>query len=79
MAIVEPLSPTAEGRRRLGIRSPATREPVGEIVVNSQADVEGAIAKARDAQLEWARVPVAERLASSVARSMCWSRSAKRS
>ena len=61
MAIVEPLSPTAEGRRRLGIRSPATREPVGEIVVNSPADVEGAIAKARDAQLEWARVRVAER------------------
>ena len=61
MAIVEPLSPTSEGRRRLGIRSPATRDPVGEIIVNSQADVEGAIAKARDAQLEWARVPVAER------------------
>jgi acyl-CoA reductase-like NAD-dependent aldehyde dehydrogenase len=61
MAIVEPLSPTSEGRRRLGIRSPATRESVGEIVVNSQADVELAIAKARDAQEEWARVPVAER------------------
>ncbi|MFW2387229.1 MAG: aldehyde dehydrogenase family protein [Polyangiales bacterium] len=61
MAIVEPLSPTSEGRRRLGIRSPATRESVGEIVVNGQADVEGAIAKARDAQKDWARVPVAER------------------
>ena len=61
MAIVEPLTPTSEGRRRLGIRSPATRESVGEIVVNSQADVQGAIAKARDAQREWGRVPVAER------------------
>jgi len=61
MAIVEPLPPTSEGRRRLGIRSPATRESVGEIVVNSQADVEAAIVKARDAQVEWARVPVAER------------------
>jgi acyl-CoA reductase-like NAD-dependent aldehyde dehydrogenase len=61
MAIVEPLTPTSEGRRRLGIRSPATRESVGEIVVNSQADVQGAIAKARDAQEEWGRVPVAER------------------
>ena len=38
MAIVEPLSPTSEGRRRLGIRSPATRESVGEIVVNSQSE-----------------------------------------
>ena len=61
MAIVEPLSPTAEGRRRLGIRSPATRESVGEILVHGQADVEAAIAKARDAQRDWARVPVAER------------------
>ncbi len=61
MAIVEPLSPTAEGRRRLGIRSPATRESVGEILVHGQADVEAAIAKAREAQREWARVPVAER------------------
>jgi acyl-CoA reductase-like NAD-dependent aldehyde dehydrogenase len=61
MAIVEPLTPTSEGRRRLGIRSPSTRESVGEIVVNSQVDVQGAIAKARDAQEEWGRVPVAER------------------
>ena len=61
MAIVEPLSPTSEGRRRLGIRSPATRESVGEIVVNGQADVEVAIAKAVDAQEQWARVPIAER------------------
>ena len=61
MAIVEPLPETSEGRRRLGIRSPATREPVGEIVVNRREDVEAAIAKARDAQQEWARVPIAER------------------
>ena len=61
MAIVEPLSETPEGRRRLGIRSPATREQVGEIVVNRREDVDAAIAKARDAQREWARVPIAER------------------
>ncbi len=61
MAIVEPLSSTADGRRRLGIRSPANREPVGEIVVNRADDVAAAIAKARDAQKEWAKVPVAER------------------
>jgi acyl-CoA reductase-like NAD-dependent aldehyde dehydrogenase len=61
MAIVEPLSPTPEGRRRLGIRSPATRASVGEIVVSSQADVDRAIARARDAQRHWAAVPIAER------------------
>lgn len=61
MAIVEPLPETSEGRRRLGIRSPATRERVGEITVSSPDDVARAIAKARDAQQEWARVPIAER------------------
>ncbi len=61
MAIVEPLAETSDGRRRLGIRSPATREPVGEIVVSRREDVEAAIAKARDAQREWSRVPIAER------------------
>jgi acyl-CoA reductase-like NAD-dependent aldehyde dehydrogenase len=61
MAIVEPLTPTSEGRRRLGIRSPATRESLGEIVVSSREDVAAAIARARDAQKEWARVSVAER------------------
>jgi len=61
MAIVEPLSPTPEGRRRLGIRSPANRGSIGEIVVSSRADVDHAIAKARDAQRMWAAVPVAER------------------
>lgn len=61
MAIVEPLPETSEGRRRLGILSPATRERVGEITVSSPDDVAQAIAKARDAQQEWARVPIAER------------------
>ena len=63
MAIVEPLSDTSQGRRRLGIRSPATREKVGEIVVSTADDVGAAIAKARDAQGEWARVAIAERAA----------------
>jgi acyl-CoA reductase-like NAD-dependent aldehyde dehydrogenase len=61
MAIVETLSPTPEGRRRLAIRSPATREPVGEIVVHGPADVARAIDLARDAQREWRGVPIAER------------------
>ncbi|MGB5813331.1 MAG: aldehyde dehydrogenase family protein [Polyangiales bacterium] len=61
MAIVEPLPETSEGRRRLGLRSPATREQVGEIVVSSPDDVGAAIARAKDAQVEWARVSIAER------------------
>jgi len=61
MAIVEPLSPSPEGRRRLGIRSPKDRESIGEIVVSTPDDVAAAIARARDAQAEWARVPVTER------------------
>jgi len=61
MAIVETLPATSEGRRRLGLRSPATGEPVGEIVVNRPDDVAAAIAKARDAQAQWADLPVGER------------------
>lgn len=61
MAIVEPLSPTPEGRRRLGIRSPSTHEPIGEITVSCPDEVADAIARARVAQEHWARVPVEER------------------
>ena len=61
MAIVETLPPTENGRRRLGIRSPATNQSVGEIVVHSPDDVATAIARAKDAQEQWARVPIAER------------------
>ncbi len=61
MAIVEALEPTQEGRRRFGIRSPATREQVSEITVQSAADVQAAIARARRAQKDWAALPVAER------------------
>ncbi len=61
MAIVEILSPTDEGRRRLGIRSPATHKELGEIVVSTADDVAASIARARDAQKEWAKVPIAKR------------------
>lgn len=63
MAIVEALQPTKDGRRRLGIRSPATRESVGEITVQSAADVQAAIARGRKAQPAWAAKPVSERAA----------------
>jgi acyl-CoA reductase-like NAD-dependent aldehyde dehydrogenase len=61
MAIVEPISPTPDGRRRLRLRSTSNNEPFHELTVNTKADVEAALALAQTAQKEWARVPVAER------------------
>jgi acyl-CoA reductase-like NAD-dependent aldehyde dehydrogenase len=61
MAIVEPLSPTPDGHRRLRLRSTSNNEPFHEITVNTKEDVEAALERARAAQKEWARVPVAER------------------
>lgn len=61
MAIVEELARGADGRRRLGLKSPATLEPVGEISVATAADVQVALARARAAQPAWGATPVAER------------------
>lgn len=63
MAIVQALSPTSDGHRRLGLSSPATRERVGEITVSTPGEVAAAIARARAAQPAWAALPVAERAA----------------
>src|SRR5271155_2814874 len=63
MAIVQTLTPTEDGHRRLGLASPATREPVGEIVVTTPGEVTAAIARARAAQPAWAARPVEERAA----------------
>ena len=63
MAIVQALSPTSDGHRRLGLTSPATREPVGEITVSTPGEVTAAIARARAAQPAWAALPPAERAA----------------
>jgi acyl-CoA reductase-like NAD-dependent aldehyde dehydrogenase len=63
MAIVESLSPTADGHRRLGLASPATGESVGEIVVSTPDEVTAAIARARAAQPAWAALPAAKRAA----------------
>ncbi|ONM48613.1 aldehyde dehydrogenase family protein [Nocardia donostiensis] len=63
MAIVQPLAPTSDGRRRLELRNPATREPVGEIEVSTADDVAAAVARARAAQPAWAARPVSERAA----------------
>ncbi|MFW2387962.1 MAG: aldehyde dehydrogenase family protein [Polyangiales bacterium] len=61
MAIVEPLSPSEDGRRRLSLLSTATREPVGELTVSTAEDVARALVRARAAQKDWAQIPVAER------------------
>jgi acyl-CoA reductase-like NAD-dependent aldehyde dehydrogenase len=63
MAILEALAPTPEGRRRLGLKSPQNREPVGEITCATKEDVQEAIARARKAQKAWGKKPVAERVA----------------
>jgi len=57
MAIVQTLSPASDGHRRLGLASPATREPVGEITVSTPDEVTAAIARARAAQPGWAARP----------------------
>jgi succinate-semialdehyde dehydrogenase/glutarate-semialdehyde dehydrogenase len=56
MAVVEQAGTGADGRRRLRISNPATLEPVGEIEVQTAADVSAAIERARKAQPEWAEL-----------------------
>jgi acyl-CoA reductase-like NAD-dependent aldehyde dehydrogenase len=61
MAIVEPLPPTPDGHRRFRLRSTSSNQPIHEITVNTKDDVDAALARARAAQKEWAKVPVGER------------------
>ncbi len=61
MAIVTEMTRGSDGRRRLELQSPATLDPIGEIVVSSVADVNAAVAKARAAQPAWGATPVEER------------------
>src|SRR5262249_3398505 len=49
------------GRRKLGVFSPATLEPLGEIELASADDVRRAVARARDAQAAWAEKSFEER------------------
>ena len=62
MAIVESLEAT-NGRRRYGVRSPATLEPIGEFECATAADVCAAVERARVAQAAWARLSFDERAA----------------
>ncbi len=53
MAIVEALDKISNGRRTLCIKSPVTREVIGEIEVATADDVRAAVARARQAQPAW--------------------------
>lgn len=61
MAIVEPGEEKTIGRRSLRLRSPATLDVLGEIEVQTAADVRTAVEVARKVQPEWAALKVAER------------------
>jgi succinate-semialdehyde dehydrogenase/glutarate-semialdehyde dehydrogenase len=61
MAIVQPIESGSGARRRLELCSPATLEPIGEIEVQTAADVEQALERARKAQPAWGALPVEER------------------
>ncbi|MCC3312570.1 aldehyde dehydrogenase family protein [Nocardia africana] len=61
MAIVHPL-PTTEGdRRTLALDSPVDRRRIGELEVDTTAEVQSAVARARAAQPAWAARSIAER------------------
>ena len=61
MALIEQIEPSADGRRRLALRSPASNAPLGEIAVAVASDVTDAVERARKAQAEWAETSFRER------------------
>jgi acyl-CoA reductase-like NAD-dependent aldehyde dehydrogenase len=63
MAIVHPLENDKEsgGRRRLQVRSPATKEVIGVLPVTQAAEVRAAVGRARLAQVAWAARSFADR------------------
>jgi succinate-semialdehyde dehydrogenase/glutarate-semialdehyde dehydrogenase len=54
LAVLEPITESADGRRRLRLSSPARLEPLGEIELATAADVAVASERARKVQPEWA-------------------------
>ena len=51
-----------DGRRRFAVLNPVDRSEVGQFDVNTRADVEAALSKARAAQKAWAQTPVRDRV-----------------
>jgi acyl-CoA reductase-like NAD-dependent aldehyde dehydrogenase len=60
MAIVQPVVGSG-GSRRLRVSSPVTREPIGEIEVNTAEQVAAAVGRARAAQTSWAALSIDQR------------------
>lgn len=54
MAVLEPITESADGHRRLRLSGPARLEPLGEIELATAADVAVASERARKVQPEWA-------------------------
>jgi acyl-CoA reductase-like NAD-dependent aldehyde dehydrogenase len=57
LAVLEPITENAAGRRRLRLASPDRLAPLGEIEVATAEDVAAALERARKVQPEWARTP----------------------
>jgi len=62
MAIFEPLADISGGHRKLKLSSTVTLEPIGELVCQTKAEVDAAVAKARKAQLAWGALSIQERV-----------------
>jgi acyl-CoA reductase-like NAD-dependent aldehyde dehydrogenase len=61
MAVVEQVENSSVGRRVLRLSSPASLAPVGEIEVQTAAEVRAAVERARKAQPAWAALSFEER------------------
>ena len=62
MAIFEPIADISGGHRKLKLTSPATLEPIGELVCQTKTEVEAAVAKARKTQPAWGALSIQERV-----------------
>jgi succinate-semialdehyde dehydrogenase/glutarate-semialdehyde dehydrogenase len=62
MAIFEPVADISGGRRKLKLTNPATMEEIGELECQTAAEVEAAVAKAREALPAWSALPLDTRI-----------------
>ena len=63
MAILEPVELSHGGKRRYRVINPATLGYLYDIECEDQEGVHATVARARQAQLQWAALPVSERIA----------------
>lgn len=63
MSIYTPVTREGEARRVLELRSPVDLHPIGDLVCANRADVDAAVARAREAQPSWAALSFRERAA----------------